>query len=114
MQPKNLTQLFKLKNANNKPIERLNTQQVNQYLDLLDNWQLFKQSFIQRDLECLNFAETTRQVNDIINLANELNHHPDVSFGYKNINIRLTTHSCLGLSILDFIFAAGLEIQIIN
>ena len=40
-----------------------------------------------------NFIEAVGFVNEIIPLAEEANHHPDVEiFDYKNVKIKLSTH----------------------
>lgn len=41
--------------------------------------------------------------------AEKLNHHPEWSNVYKTVNVRLTTHDCGGLSVLDFKLAKAMD-----
>lgn len=43
-------------------------------------------------------------------IAERLNHHPDLAIGYHRLNITITTHDSGGLTALDFAFAAQLEL----
>jgi len=41
-----------------------------------------------------NFSEAIRFVNAVADLAEQMNHHPDIEiFSYKNVKVKLTTHS---------------------
>jgi 4a-hydroxytetrahydrobiopterin dehydratase len=48
-------------------------------------------------------------VNAVAWIANQENHHPDMSIGYNTCNIVLKTHAIHGLSENDFIIAAKID-----
>jgi 4a-hydroxytetrahydrobiopterin dehydratase len=47
-----------------------------------------------RDLKFEDFAEAMAYVNRVADLAEEVNHHPDILVhGWNNVRLTLTTHS---------------------
>ena len=47
-----------------------------------------------RDYEFKDFAEAMAYVNRVADLAEEVNHHPDILVhGWNNVRLTLTTHS---------------------
>ena len=47
-----------------------------------------------RDLQFKDFAEAMAYVNRVADLAEEVNHHPDILVhGWNNVRLTLTTHS---------------------
>ena len=47
-----------------------------------------------RDLKFKDFAEAMGYVNRVADLAEEVNHHPDILVhGWNNVRLTLTTHS---------------------
>lgn len=84
----------------------------NEILKLLKNipfWKRFGDK-IERDFVFANFSECINFVNKIAKLAEENDHHPDISiFNYRNVKVMLTTHSLGGLSIKDFNLAEQIE-----
>ena len=50
-------------------------------------------------------------MNKVAELAEQEGHHPDIRiFGYRNVEIELTTHAVGGLSENDFILASKIEL----
>ncbi|MEC9362029.1 MAG: 4a-hydroxytetrahydrobiopterin dehydratase [Sinimarinibacterium flocculans] len=56
-----------------------------------------------------NYWQTTAFVNAVAWIAHTQDHHPDISFGYKNASVRYSTHAVDGLSENDFICAAKID-----
>ncbi len=49
---------------------------------------------LTKDFQLKNFAVAMRFVNQVAELAEAANHHPDIFIhGYKNVRLSLTTHS---------------------
>ena len=48
-------------------------------------------------------------VNALAYLAEQENHHPDLTVSYKRVTVELTTHDVGGLSLNDFIVAAKID-----
>ncbi len=53
-----------------------------------------------------NFVAALEFVNKIGVIAEELQHHPDITINYNRVNLSVTTHDAGGLSALDFKLAA--------
>ena len=60
-----------------------------------------------------NFEESQTFVNQVSHIAEQENHHPDISFGWGYAKINITTHAIEGLCENDFILAAKID-KIIN
>lgn len=56
-----------------------------------------------------NYYQTTAFVNAVAWVAHRQDHHPDITFGYKNCSIVYSTHAIDGLSENDFICAARVD-----
>ena len=57
-----------------------------------------------------DFADALSFINKIGEIAERQGHHPDLRlFGYKNVEVELSTHAIDGLSENDFIIAANVE-----
>ncbi len=69
---------------------------------------------IFRDYKVKNFMVAVKFINDIAEIAEAEDHHPDIHLtGYRNVHIDLTTHALGGLTENDFIVAAKInEIKI--
>ncbi|WP_182866232.1 4a-hydroxytetrahydrobiopterin dehydratase [Rhodopirellula sp. JC639] len=65
---------------------------------------------IRRKLNCKTFVKAVKRVNQIAEIAEEQQHHPDLHLtGYRHLEIVLTTHAIGGLSENDFILAAQID-----
>ena len=64
---------------------------------------------IQGAFEFKNYYRTTAFVNAAAWIAHSEDHHPDIAFGYKTVNITYWTHAIGGLSENDFICAAKVD-----
>jgi 4a-hydroxytetrahydrobiopterin dehydratase len=56
-----------------------------------------------------NYYQTTAFVNAVAWIAHTTDHHPDISFGYKNCTVTYWTHTVDGLTENDFICAAKID-----
>lgn len=57
-----------------------------------------------------DFAGAMRFANDVAELAEEANHHPDILVhGWNNVQLRLTNHSAGGLTEADFALAGRID-----
>lgn len=57
-----------------------------------------------------DFKKAMVFVNAVAFLAEEENHHPDISISYRNVMLTLSTHAIGGLSENDFILARKIEL----
>jgi 4a-hydroxytetrahydrobiopterin dehydratase len=65
---------------------------------------------IARELEFPDFAAAMAFVNRVAELAEQLNHHPDMLVhGWNKVRLTLSTHSEGGLTAADFALAARID-----
>ncbi len=63
-----------------------------------------------RDYEFKDFAEAMAYVNRVADLAEEVNHHPDILVhGWNQVRLTLTTHSAGGLTENDHEMARRID-----
>lgn len=88
----------------------LDKPQAELLLQSLDGWTLLDDvSALHKHFTFNNFDQTEMFVKQIMAIAVEQNHHPDVTFGYNYCDITFTTHTIHGLSENDFICAAHID-----
>ena len=65
---------------------------------------------IVRDLRFDDFAAAMAYVNRVAEVAEELNHHPDILVhGWNRVRLTVTNHSAGGLTQADFVLAGRLD-----
>jgi len=64
---------------------------------------------LKKRFEFENFAQSLEFVNRVGAIAERLDHHPDIYFGWGYAEINLTTHDRGGIT--DFDFAVAKEIE---
>ena len=57
---------------------------------------------IRRTFAFADFVEAMAFVNRVADLAEAMNHHPDIDIRYSKVTLALTTHDAGGLTALDF------------
>jgi len=76
-------------------------EEIKQALNRLDPW-IREGQAIQRTFVLKDFSRAMVFVNQVADLAEAANHHPDISISWNKVTLRLTTHSAGGLTPLDF------------
>jgi 4a-hydroxytetrahydrobiopterin dehydratase len=64
---------------------------------------------IRKVLKFKNFSEAWGFMNRVALAAEKLNHHPEWRNVYNVVDITLTTHDCVGLSVLDLDLAERID-----
>lgn len=64
---------------------------------------------IKRDFKFGDFRKAIGFVNELADLCEAENHHPDIIISYNKVTLRLSTHRINGLSRNDFILAAKID-----
>ena len=72
-------------------------------------WQVADNDKLRRLFAWGSFKEAMFFVNAVAYLAEQENHHPDLTVSYKRVAVELTTHDVGGLSLNDFILAAKID-----
>ena len=98
-------------------IPPFNADDIHKYLKKIDGWEVKSSEensfFLIKEFNFHNFKESQSFVNKIGNIAEQENHHPDISFGWGYCKIKIFTHAIKGLAESDFILAAKID-QIVN
>lgn len=81
---------------------------VEQRLQALPEWSLEQQTLVTL-CEFTDFVETVAFVNQLVEPAERLGHHPDLEIAYNRLTIRLTTHDAAGLTTLDLDLAKAIS-----
>ena len=87
--------------------------EIHKYLKKVDGWDVNsnqdKSFFLTKEFSFENFKESQNFVNSVGQIAEEENHHPDISFGWGYCKVKIFTHAIKGLAESDFILAAKID-----
>jgi len=64
---------------------------------------------IEREFRFKDFEEAMDFVNRVAEVAEQEDHHPDISISYNRVRLTFSTHKIGGLSRNDFILAARVD-----
>jgi 4a-hydroxytetrahydrobiopterin dehydratase len=83
----------------------------NKYLEQVPQWRIIREDThrIERLFKFKNFKEAMIFVNNVVDLAEEEGHHPDIEISWNKVTFTLWTHAIGGLSENDFIMAAKID-----
>jgi 4a-hydroxytetrahydrobiopterin dehydratase len=70
------------------------------------DWEVVNGHHLTRLYKFKNFADALAFVNAVGDLAEEVNHHPDLHLAWGQVRVEIWTHKIDGLHEADFIFAA--------
>lgn len=92
-------------------VPTLTPQQVEDHLPSLPNWTVSDDGvWLERNFNLKHFADALSLLNQIGDLAEAEQHHPDLHLtGYRHLRVRMTTHAIGGLSENDLIMAAKIN-----
>lgn len=88
---------------------RLTEDEIAELLPQLRGWTVTDGVRLTKDYSFSNFADALAFVNRVGRVAEEEDHHPDISFGWGRARLDIETHAIGGLSINDFILAAKVD-----
>ncbi len=81
---------------------------VSKLLNGLPQWSLGNRAIVG-EFTFRSFKEAMEFVNEVAELANAEDHHPDIFISYNKVRLTLTTHKAGGLTCKDFILAAKID-----
>lgn len=87
---------------------KLADEEIARRLGELDGWRRDGDA-IAKAFDCGDFVGSVRFVDSLVEPAEEMNHHPDVSISWSEVEVRLSTHSEGGLTANDFELAAKID-----
>jgi len=91
-------------------VEPFNEKEIKEFKTKVDgDWNVVDNKKIKRKFPFKNFKESMAFVNKIADIAEEDQHHPDITIHYDEVEVELTTHAIKGLSENDFIIASKID-----
>jgi len=88
----------------------LSDAEIEQRLATTGEWRRRERDSIVRELKLADFAGAIAFVNQVAELAEQANHHPDILVhGWNRVRLTLSTHSEGGLTDADFELAARID-----
>lgn len=87
---------------------KLSAEEIENHLTELANWTVATEKLAKR-YEFANFAEALRFVNRVGEIAEQMDHHPDILFGWGYAEFFITTHDRGGITDVDFALAKEIE-----
>lgn len=89
----------------------LSTLEINEKLNKLNNWDLEELGkLIKKNFEFKDFKQAIDFVNNIAEMAELEDHHPDIRIhSYNQVEVSLSTHSEKGLTEKDFKVASEID-----
>ncbi len=77
--------------------------------ELGGGWQVVAGHHLEKELRFKNFREALAFTNRVGELAEEVNHHPDLYLAWGRVKVTIWTHKIDGLTESDFVFAAKVD-----
>ncbi len=87
---------------------KLSEEEIGERLGELEGWEREAEA-ITKSFDRGDFVGSVRFVDSLVEPAEEVNHHPDVSISWSEVTVRLSTHSEGGLTGNDFELAARID-----
>jgi 4a-hydroxytetrahydrobiopterin dehydratase len=87
---------------------KLTTEAVQVALKKLPGWSS-KDETIGKQYTWPSFPEAIKFVNQVADLAEQADHHPDILINYRRVTLTLSTHSEGGITQKDFDLAAQID-----
>ena len=81
-----------------------------EFSNLLGNdWKVVDEHHLEKEFHFKDFRQALDFTNRIGELAESVDHHPDLELGWGRVKVRLLTHKIGGLCETDFVFAAKVD-----
>ena len=90
-------------------VPKLNSEEITQFLSKIDQDWMVENDRLYKDFDFTNYDQAVNFANNVVNIANEEDHHPYIHINYKNVKIILFTHKINGLHENDFLMAAKID-----
>jgi len=88
----------------------LSDSEIEQRMTDVPDWQSTGEGSIVRDLTFADFLEAIAFVDEVAEIAEAANHHPDILVhGWNKVRLTLSTHSEGGLTDADFKLASEID-----
>lgn len=88
--------------------KKLSAEEISEKLNELDGWTA-EGNNLKKRFSFTNFAESLNFVNKAGEIAERLDHHPDITFGWGYAEFAMTTHDRGGITEFDFALAKEID-----
>jgi 4a-hydroxytetrahydrobiopterin dehydratase len=85
-------------------VEKLTQDQIDEQLELHADWSQLNDS-ITRTYQLNDFVQSMEFVNRVAEIAEDVQHHPDILIRWSKVTLTLSTHDAGGITEKDFDFA---------
>lgn len=89
-------------------MEKLTQEQIDTALESLPEWTQTGDAF-QRTLNFPDFVSSIAFVNRVADLAEQIQHHPDILVRYSKVTLTISTHDAGGITEKDVGFAEAVD-----
>lgn len=89
-------------------LSKLTDVQISLYLKNLPQWKVIDE-ILTKTYEFPEFPDSIKFVNEVADLAEAANHHPDLLIQYNKVKVSLTTHDEKGITGKDFLLAEQVD-----
>jgi 4a-hydroxytetrahydrobiopterin dehydratase len=86
------------------PVKGAELQELHNLLG--NDWQVIEEHQLEKEFRFPDFQQALDFTNRVGELAETLDHHPDIHLSWGKAKVTIWTHSISGLSEADFVFAA--------
>ena len=88
-------------------------EQIKTFMNKVRNWEYKKNDkghfYLSKNFKFEDFEKSLNFINQVSQIAENENHHPDLKFGWGYANIIISTHAINGLAESDFVLAAKID-----
>ena len=91
-----------------RPVERLEDDQIESRLEELDGWERDGDEIVKA-FKRGDFVGSVKFAGEIVEPAEDMGHHPDLSISWDEVRVSITTHSEGGLTANDFELAKRID-----
>jgi 4a-hydroxytetrahydrobiopterin dehydratase len=89
-------------------MELLSDSEIDSRLAELDGWEREGQTIV-KTFELADFVGSVEFIDRVVEPAEEMGHHPDLSVSWNKVRVSITTHAAGGLTANDFELAKRIE-----
>jgi 4a-hydroxytetrahydrobiopterin dehydratase len=89
-------------------VELLSNNEIDSRLASLEGWERERDAIV-KTFELADFVGSVEFVDKLVQPAEEMGHHPDLSISWNKVAISITTHAAGGLTENDFELAKRIE-----
>lgn len=86
----------------------LSDEEIQAQLAVLDGWERDGDA-VSKTFELADFVGSVEFVNKLVDPAEEMNHHPDLSVSWNRVTVSITNHEAGGITANDFELAKRID-----